>query len=357
MTANLPDNEQERIEALRSLDILDTDPEPEFDELVKLAAELCDTPIGAVTLVDEHRQWLKAVVGLSVRETPRDVSFCSHSILEPVMFVVEDAEKDERFAANPLVTGYPGVRFYAGMPVIGPGGLPMGALCVIDRVPRSLTTQQRSALEILARQVSSLMELRIERKALRSALVEKEAMVAALDLARAELEAANRRLEELATTDALTGLRNRRSFDERLVDEFESSKRWMRPLSIALLDIDDFKKRNDQFGHAAGDTALREVASLLRTAVRRSDIAVRYGGEEFAILMPGADVAQAAVLAFRLLASVKTGNWEHGALTFSIGVSSMNLEADLSGVAMVSRADKALYAAKRQGKNQVCFSD
>jgi diguanylate cyclase (GGDEF)-like protein len=353
MKANLPGNEQDRIDALRSLDILDTDPEPEFDELVKLAAALCETPIGAVSLVDEDRQWFKAVVGLSVRETPRDVAFCAHSILEPGMFVVEDAWKDERFADNPLVLGDLSIRFYAGMPVTGPGGLPMGALCVIDRVPRQLTAQQYAALEILARQVTSRMELRSQRKVLRDALIAKEAMVVALGKAQAELEAANLRLEEIATTDALTGLRNRRSFDERLADEFESAKRWMRPLSVMLLDIDNFKKRNDKYGHEA----LREVAALLRLAVRKSDVAVRYGGEEFAILMPGADVAQAAVLALRLLGNVRKEHWEHGALTFSIGVASIYLEEDQSGLAMVARADKALYLAKKQGKSQVCFSD
>ena len=233
----------------------------------------------------------------------------------------------------------------------------MGALCVIDRVPRSLTSQQTAALEILARQVSTRMELRMERKALRNALLEKEAMVAALGRTQAELEVANRRLAEIATTDALTGLRNRRSFDERLADEFESATRWRRPLTVVLLDIDNFKRRNDEFGHAAGDTALREVAMLLRAAVRRSDITVRYGGEEFAILMPGADVAQAAILSQRLLANVREAQWDHIALTVSIGVAGMDMDNDESGLAMVARADKALYAAKSRGKDQCCFSE
>src|SRR4051812_4079446 len=113
MSAALPENEAKRLAALRRLELLDTQPEPEFDELVSLAAGICGTPISLVTLLDERRQWFKAGVGLDAKETPREIAFCAHSILQSDLFVVEDAQKDERFAANPLVTGEPNIRFYA----------------------------------------------------------------------------------------------------------------------------------------------------------------------------------------------------------------------------------------------------
>jgi GAF domain-containing protein len=152
--------ERARLEALRDYAILDTTPENGFDDLARLAAELCGTPMALVTFIDADRQWVKASVGVELQETSRAVSFCGHTILERGVFAVPDAAADERFAGNPLVTGEPHVRFYAGAPLIGVGGHALGALCVIDRVPRQPTTSQRSALEALSRQVVTQLELR-----------------------------------------------------------------------------------------------------------------------------------------------------------------------------------------------------
>ncbi len=153
-------NESDRLEALRGYEILDTDPEQKFDDLTLLAKFICDTPIALLTFVDEDRQWFKSKIGLSETQTPRAVSFCSHAILEDGVMVVRDAAADERFADNPLVTGDPGVRFYAGAPLVAPTGHALGALCVIDRVPRELTSSQYEALRALARQVVAQLELR-----------------------------------------------------------------------------------------------------------------------------------------------------------------------------------------------------
>ncbi len=152
--------ESERLAALRAYEILDTLPEQQFDDIVTLAASICETPIALVTLVDETRQWFKARRGLAAPEAPREVAFCAHAILMDEVFEVRDAAADQRFADNPLVTGEPHIRFYAGAPMITAAGLPLGTVCVIDRQPRNLTPQQKTALQALARHVVALLELR-----------------------------------------------------------------------------------------------------------------------------------------------------------------------------------------------------
>lgn len=152
--------ESDRLAALRSYRILDTPPEPAFDDLVQLAARACQAPIALISLIDERRQWLKAEVGLGVRETPLDRSICLTTMLQPGLTIVSDLTEDPRFARNPLVTGEPHLRFYAGAMLKTPDGVPLGALCVLDCMPRDLTEERASTLTVLARQVMSQLELR-----------------------------------------------------------------------------------------------------------------------------------------------------------------------------------------------------
>jgi GAF domain-containing protein len=163
----IPINEPERMATLRSYQILDTPPEDVFNDIVTMAAYICGTPIAMISLVDSNRQWFKAKVGLTATETARDVAFCAHAIMQEDLFVVPDAIVDERFALNPLVTTDPKIRFYAGAPLLSADRHAIGTLCVIDRVPRHLSAEQKDALKALSRQVIALLELRKEVQALR----------------------------------------------------------------------------------------------------------------------------------------------------------------------------------------------
>ena len=160
MKAALHSAEEYRLAALRSYGILDTPREADFDEVVEVASAICGAPISVINLIDHGRQWFKAEVGLGVRETPIDSSICAHAILQPGLFIVPDTTKDPRFANNPLVTGDPHLRFYAGALLETPEGFPLGTVCVLDYKPRELDETQKSFLRLMANQVMKLLELR-----------------------------------------------------------------------------------------------------------------------------------------------------------------------------------------------------
>jgi PAS domain S-box-containing protein len=160
MIAPLHTRERARLNALGGYDLLDTEPEQSFDDITLLASQICETPIASISFIDENRQWFKSKIGLDATETSRDIAFCAHTILGTDTLVVEDAQADSRFAANPLVTGDPHIRFYAGFPLIVDHDKALGALCVIDKVPRKLTAEQETALRLLGRQVVIQLDLR-----------------------------------------------------------------------------------------------------------------------------------------------------------------------------------------------------
>ncbi|MDB4304243.1 GAF domain-containing protein, partial [Desulfosarcina sp.] len=158
--APIPDNEKERLKSLKSYDILDTPDEEDFNEITRLAARIAKSPIGLISLIDEERQWFKSKVGLNVKETPRNISFCQHAIMQDDIYEIPNALKNELFLNNPLVKGNPDIRFYAGVPLIDPKGFHLGTLCVIDTKPKKLSLEQKEVLKLLAKAVVNHLNLR-----------------------------------------------------------------------------------------------------------------------------------------------------------------------------------------------------
>jgi signal transduction histidine kinase len=185
----IPKNEEERLESLRSYHILDTAEEQDFDELAMLASAICQTPIALISLIDDNRQWFKSRKGTNVKETPREISFCAHTIATASdILIVNDTTKDERFYNNPLVTGETKVTFYAGVPLVNEDGYSLGTLCVIDQQAKELTEEQVMALKVLAKQV--IVKLELKRKLL------------ALEQKNQELVEVNTFIQKFATTAA-----------------------------------------------------------------------------------------------------------------------------------------------------------
>ncbi len=200
--AAMPKNEVKRLKVLWQYDVLDTVPEEVFDDLADLAAHICEAPVAMISLVDENRQWFKARVGTSTKETSRDISFCAHAILNDGLLVISDATKDPRFNDNPMVTGPQKIRFYAGAPLVTPDGHALGTLCVLDKQPRKLRSEQLEALRVLAHHVVSQLELRRHARELAEARVDSRRQKSELARAKAEIARLRRLLERFQKRSA-----------------------------------------------------------------------------------------------------------------------------------------------------------
>ena len=316
---DLPKNENDRIEQLRSLGILDTAAEDRFDRVSRIAKRLFNVPIALISLIDTNRQWFKSCLGLSVLETSRDVSFCGHAILGNDLFLIEDAQKDERFFDNPLVTGDPFIRFYAGQPLKISAGLNLGTLCLIDTRPRILSPEDKIMLKDLAAMIES------------------------------ELNALH-----LAAIDSLTQLANRRGLFSIGDQVLRISARLKLLPMLVYFDLDGFKQINDTYGHDQGDLALMDFASLLSTNFRESDVIARIGGDEFAILFANANPDESDLIEHRLRESVDAFNRTYQRvykIEFSIGIVFHHADHHGSVESMLKQADAAMYRQKLARRN------
>ncbi len=344
--------ERSRLLDVRSTGLLDTGPEQAYDDLVQLATCICQVPLGLVTLVDEHRLWLKAKVGVPISEVPRDFSFCSYTIQQDDLFVIPDTHKDKRYSSNAAVTSEPYIRFYAGYPLSTSRGEKVGSLCVLDCEPRELSEHQQIAMRVLGRQVMAQIELKQQLQVLHEAIQRKHAAELELQASQRQLENANLVLLQQSLTDPLTSLHNRRSFECALESAFHRSHHGSGPVSLLILDIDFFKKFNDTYGHLQGDEVLRRVSSLILKSAREKDTAARFGGEEFVVILPDTNEKQALQLATCICTAIARRTWNLRPITVSIGVATIDTQM-LKAYELVGAADQALYQAKEGGRNRV----
>ncbi|MDZ8095433.1 MAG: sensor domain-containing diguanylate cyclase [Nostoc sp. DedQUE05] len=331
----LPDNETERLKALADYNILDTLPEQAFDDLTAIAAYICKTPIALISLIDSDRQWFKSKLGLKSSEIPRDWSFCSHAILQPDdILVVSNALKDDRFNNNPLVKGNPKIRFYAGVPLITPDGLPIGTLCVMDTIPHRLSYQQLDALRRLSRQAIAQIEL-IQEVRYRK---------------QAEIEG-----RQLSLTDELTGLHNRRAFLLMAAQQLKIAHRMKVFCWVIFIDLDGLKQINDTLGHDMGDALIIDAGRLLKQSFRSSDIVARLGGDEFIVFI-SSYFKDADTIQVRLQTNIANFNQQQNRsykLSMSIGIERYSPESNMSLEQLIARSDKLMYAQKRLKRQSV----
>jgi diguanylate cyclase (GGDEF)-like protein len=349
LVARLPSNEQQRLRALHSYGILDSAAEQAFDDLARIAALSCDMPIALISLVDKDRQWFKSHIGLDATQTHRDLSFCAHAILSPTeVMVVPDARLDERFAGHPAVVGEPHIIFYAGAPMVSPTGEAIGTVCIADHKPRILSDVQLQILRSLAAQAITQLEMRRSLMTLEATLDSQGEYVD-------QLERQQEELQEESSTDPLTGLGNRRAFQERLDSELGRARRGSSTVALMMLDVDFFKRYNDSFGHPAGDAVLRQLADVMKRTCRSHDFPARVGGEEFAVVLSDTTRESAFVIAERLRRHVQREVWLNRPVTISVGVALA--DEGTSREQLMERADGALYRSKRDGRNRVTLQD
>ena len=310
-------DEAARIGALRRYEVLDTPPERPFDRITATVCQALDVPRAAVSLVDTDRQWLKSRFGPMSPQTPREMAFCAQTIGGRDVLVVADAQRDARFSANPLVTGAPHIRSYAGAPLMTPDGYNIGALCAIDLVPRAFTPAQLDLLEHFAGLVVGELELR-----------------------------------QIAGQDHLTGALTRRGFLSALEAEIAVRDAIGAQATLMIFDLDHFKAINDRYGHGAGDAVLRCVIETCRMELRGVGIIGRLGGEEFGVVLPRTTPAAGAETARRLCAAIAaTSVGLPLSITASFGVQALRPPI-ATAAEWLKTADAAMYAAKLGGRNR-----
>ena len=340
VSADLPVDEKERIDSLKKLNILETPLDKNLERVTRLCQNYFKVPIVAISLIDSERQWFKSIQGLDVCETTREVSFCSHTILQDEVFIIADATKDERFSNNPLVTDEPHIRFYAGYPIYSADDRKIGSLCIIDSKPRHLQETDIDALKDFA------------------ALVETELNKQKNTYLNANLINELNEAKRAMFIDPLTRVWNRRGIEKVIQTASLTARTNNQKFCIAVIDVDDFKKINDTYGHSAGDTVLKRLSSTLVETLRENDAVGRFGGEEFIAIVDIQSHEKAKNLLQRVRKKVENKEFKiHDnksvRFTITIGASFVDLKNDQSLECLFDEADKKLYQGKKSGKNKV----
>ncbi len=310
--------------------------EASLDHVTHAARRIFGTPIALISLVDSDRLWFKSCIGLNVRETPRDISFCGHAILEDAPLIVEDALLDPRFADNPLVTAEPKIRFYAGRPLRNGENFPLGALCIIDHQPRTLSQDDRRLLDDLGLWAEAIFASKQLSEAQRALQTE-------LDEAKRE-----------TMVDPLLHIWNRWAIVDILEREAKRAQRHRDPLSVLMVELEHMTTITDRYGQSTADAMLKEVARAFNGLLRPYDAVGRCSGEEFLVVLPDTDGRAAAAIARRLRRTIAdcavAADSERVSCTATTGVACMERGAGAQSVdALVASAANALVLAK--GRN------
>jgi diguanylate cyclase (GGDEF)-like protein len=328
-----------KIANIHSLDLFYTPLEERFERITRIARRALQVPVAAITLLNDEKQWFKSAAGWGISELPREHSICRFTVEENRLVTIGDTAQDSRSAQSPIVVGAPRFRCYAGHPLTDEHGNVAGTFCVLDLKPREFTAADRQTVTDLAAMT--------QRELLSDTLSEAHsALTAKLSVARRE-----------AMMDPLTRLWNRRGASVMMKSAFAAADQRGTPLTIALLDLDNFKRVNDGYGHQIGDEVLRKVASRLISAVRGNDIVCRIGGDEFLILMTETDARAAAQIAERVRRAVTDTAvpTRDGTMTMSVSVGCTVREPNDTSPSevLLERADQALLQSKAGGRNRV----
>jgi diguanylate cyclase (GGDEF)-like protein len=333
----LPGDEESRLAALNHLGIVYSPAEERFDRITRITKRIFDVPIALVSLVASNIQWFKSCQGLTLTETPREISFCGHAILMDEPLIVPDALNNPDFADNPLVTGEPFIRFYAGQ-AVQYAGKKIGTLCVIDTRPRSFLPSDLDALRSLA------------------AWVENELKISVLSEVQNELIAECDELQRKVLIDPHTGTWNRQGMEEVLKLAFSRTERTKANVTIMMIEPDDSKNINPDYLHNASEIASKEIAQRIRSSVRTHDVIARYDSKKFQVFLADCNKETVRTIAQRILRTVAIEpiqiQDDKVMMTLTIGMACNEGISQWDWGKLIEIADSALYAAKANGGNQ-----
>lgn len=339
LTATIAGTETLKLIELHTLDVFYTPVEERFERITRTARRLFRTPVAAVTILSREKQWFKSIGGWPVSELPIDQSLCTWTVRDDKLTVVPDTTKDPRFQNHPLVVGVPHVRFYAGYPLRDKTGTATATFCVFDIKPR----------EFSADDLQSMRDL--------GGIAQQELIADHMNSVHAELVSKLGAARREAMFDPLTRVWNRRGATPFLRAALTKAEKEGSQVSLCAIDVDKFKRINDNYGHQAGDEVLSKLATLLISCVRTDDIVCRYGGDEFMLILPDADEKTATGIAKRALENISQSGIvtrEGGvSMTVSIGCASQKAGERLSAEALIKRADDALLESKESGRNRI----
>lgn len=314
--------------------------EDRFDRITSVARTVFGVPVALISLMAERCQWFKSAQGATAAATPREIAFSGQAILQEDTFVVSDASKHPEFAGHPLVTGKPGIRFYAGHPVKFEGSL-LGTLCIIDRVARQLSPSERNTLRSLA------------------GWVESELTVTALSEAQGRLLKELNEAKRTALIDPLTKTWNRRGMDVVMHGEMDRARSSQQRVGLMVLEVDQSKDINAQYGNQVRDLMLKKIAQRIRSSVRPSNVIVRYGDHKFLLFVGDCREKTGKILSERIVARVRNEPIRLGKakidVSLTIGVASAYAAGKMDTEELSEMADGALREARAAGGNCIRF--